>query len=547
MTLQTVAKTHQHVPTRSTLSSGGILQRKCNTCGQHTIAGGECQNCGKNKRSIQRKLAIGSSNDPLEREADRVAEQVLAMQIHNNINAAPPGIQLYTSQSAEEMNIAPTNVDHVLSSQGSPLEPLLQQDMEQRFGHDFSRVRVHTDEGAERSAREVNANAYTIGKNIVFGADQYSPGTDEGRRLIAHELTHVVQQGYGAAQNESSVFKVDQQNSTKKKGAHTTAHSISQSKPAIVAATSMKQLNRKESKPPTPVNHGQMSFSMQEDPATGKQDVKIVFSPDPKGPQTKSINLIQIAKVRFDNGRSWSSYHPDQAALEQFTTKSGFHVDVIPKDLKLPRSNKNDPNISPAYPPASFMQKYTTVTNPITGSRQSVAGPLVPQPGHNLPGDVLDASITDKTGGGDGGIFEFETVAHSDDLGINYGAVTWGFRHEGVDAKPQYTQEKSQISATASGNVKESLIAFNKYYKNKHIVQAGESLQSISIDYYGDGSNVYSIYFNNKQVLETAIPDALIKVGTELEMPGRTWMHLNPTQSTLKQNIWERAKNMAQR
>jgi hypothetical protein len=66
--------------------------------------------------------------------------------------------------------------------------------MGQRFGHDFSRVRVHTDAAAERSARDVNANAYTVGHNIVFGARQFAPGTHEGRRLIAHELTHVVQQ-----------------------------------------------------------------------------------------------------------------------------------------------------------------------------------------------------------------------------------------------------------------------------------------------------------------------------------------------------------------
>jgi nucleoid-associated protein YgaU len=476
----------------------------------------------KNKRSIQRKLAIGSSNDPLEREADRVAEQVLAMQTHSNINAAPPSIQRYNSQSVEERNIAPTSVDHVLSSHGSPLEPLLQQDMEQRFGHDFSRVRVHTNGDAERSAREVNANAYTVGKNIVFRAGQYSPGSNEGRRLIAHELTHVVQQDYGTPQTESSIFRVDQQNSTEKQEESTVTHIARQSKPAIVATTSMKQLNRKESKPPTPVNHGKLSFSMQEDPAIGKEDVKIVFSPDPKGPQTKSINLIQIAKVRFDNGANWSSYHPDQVTLESFTTKSGFHIDVKPQDLKPPRTNKTDPNISPAYPPASFEQKSTAVTDPSTGLTLSGGGITAPRPGHNLPGDVLDASINDKPGGGvSSGVFEFETVAHSDDLGINYGAVTWGFRYGGVGAKPQYSQEKSQISATASSNVKESLIAFNKYYKNKHIVQAGETLESISIDYYGDASNIYSIYFNNKQVLTTAIPDALIPVGTELEMPPR--------------------------
>jgi hypothetical protein len=71
--------------------------------------------------------------------------------------------------------------------------------MEQRFGHDFSRVRVHSDATAEQSARDVNAHAYTMGHNIVFGAGRLAPSTNQGRRLIAHELTHVVQQGAAAS------------------------------------------------------------------------------------------------------------------------------------------------------------------------------------------------------------------------------------------------------------------------------------------------------------------------------------------------------------
>ena len=69
--------------------------------------------------------------------------------------------------------------------------------MEQRFGHDFSQVRVHSGGAAEQSARDVNANAYTVGHNIVFGAGQFAPETHEGRRLLAHELTHVAQQEAG--------------------------------------------------------------------------------------------------------------------------------------------------------------------------------------------------------------------------------------------------------------------------------------------------------------------------------------------------------------
>jgi len=66
--------------------------------------------------------------------------------------------------------------------------------MEQRFGYDFSRVRVHSGSAAEKSAREVNANAYTVGSDIVFSTGRFASGTQEGRRLIAHELTHVLQQ-----------------------------------------------------------------------------------------------------------------------------------------------------------------------------------------------------------------------------------------------------------------------------------------------------------------------------------------------------------------
>jgi hypothetical protein len=70
--------------------------------------------------------------------------------------------------------------------------------MEPRFGHDFSKVRVHTDTNAAESSRSVNALAYTIGQDVVFGVGQYAPHTDSGKKLIAHELTHVVQQGHSS-------------------------------------------------------------------------------------------------------------------------------------------------------------------------------------------------------------------------------------------------------------------------------------------------------------------------------------------------------------
>lgn len=171
----------------------GILQRKC-ACGNHNIAGGECSECAKNKSGLQRKLAIGESNDSMEQEADRVADQVMAAPAQSTTSRAPVSIQRYAGQVTEGPESAPESVERVLAGSGNPLEPALRQDMEQRFGHDFSRVRVHSGMAAGQSARDVSADAYTAGNNIVFGDGHFAPGTHEGRRLIAHELTHVVQQ-----------------------------------------------------------------------------------------------------------------------------------------------------------------------------------------------------------------------------------------------------------------------------------------------------------------------------------------------------------------
>lgn len=90
---------------------------------------------------------------------------------------------------------APPIVHEVLASPGQPLDSVTRSFMEPRFGHDFARVRVHADAKAAESARAVNALAYTAGWDVVFGAGQYQPNTSAGRQLLAHELSHTIQQG----------------------------------------------------------------------------------------------------------------------------------------------------------------------------------------------------------------------------------------------------------------------------------------------------------------------------------------------------------------
>ena len=88
-------------------------------------------------------------------------------------------------------------VHNVITSGGTPLPVDVRADMEGRFGQDFGDVRVHNDGAAHESAKSVNAQAYTVGSNIVFQRDKYDPGSDAGKHMIAHELTHVVQQRNG--------------------------------------------------------------------------------------------------------------------------------------------------------------------------------------------------------------------------------------------------------------------------------------------------------------------------------------------------------------
>ncbi len=200
---------------------------------------------------LQRKLAVGAVDDPLEREADQVAQQVMRMpepgaaatpSPHPNLSFDQPRLEVglgatgiqrkcacggSSSGECEECQQkreeerpgtpaiqrranrnghgkgdgsagpteAPPIVHQVLRSTGQPLDASVRPLMESRFGRDFGDVRVHTDSLAAKSAQAVNALAFTAGKDVAFAPGQFSPHSTEGQRLLVHELTHVVQQG----------------------------------------------------------------------------------------------------------------------------------------------------------------------------------------------------------------------------------------------------------------------------------------------------------------------------------------------------------------
>lgn len=179
--------------------------------------------------AIQPKLSVSQPDDPFEQEADRVAERVMRMPEPQLQRACACGGGCPTCKTAqpddERMHLqtklvqggdsvqtaSPVIVQEALDSPGRSLDPVTRASMESRFGHDFGHVRVHTDAKAAESARGVNALAYTVGRDVVFGEGQYAPATGAGRRLIAHELTHVLQQSHSVSGNskDSDVRSVD--------------------------------------------------------------------------------------------------------------------------------------------------------------------------------------------------------------------------------------------------------------------------------------------------------------------------------------------------
>ena len=140
-------------------------------------------------RAARRRSFLRPSSVPLTR-VDTIPEPE-AERAHAAGGASVPA-------SNGQLGAASSSVGRAMASPSRPLEPTVRQDMEQRFGHDFSMVRVHTDAKAAESARAVDALAYTVGQDIVFSEGHYAHHSREGSKLLAHELAHVIQQERGA-------------------------------------------------------------------------------------------------------------------------------------------------------------------------------------------------------------------------------------------------------------------------------------------------------------------------------------------------------------
>ncbi len=177
-----VADAVMRIPEGTTIAasngSSELLQKKCAGCASGKSL---CPTCAADEKNLQRKpMPI----TPLRRQAARKEGSGIAEALDEEVAA--------TGTRDVEADI------DSFKGGGEPLPDTVRTFFEPRFGYDFGQVRVHTDSRAAESARTINALAYTVGRDVVLGAGQYAPETNEGKRLLAHELTHVVQQGEGA-------------------------------------------------------------------------------------------------------------------------------------------------------------------------------------------------------------------------------------------------------------------------------------------------------------------------------------------------------------
>jgi len=214
-----------------------FVQRFLATAMSPCSCGGTCAHC-RGESEKPEDIAVSQPGDVYEQEADRVANQVMSMGVAAPKSPDDEGIGSRVDEGMpapdEEMEAAgspPTtaivpaacgachgpeaeeeihrkadgpapshaSADAVVNGEGQPMSRALRDYFEPRFGYSFDQVKIHTDSTANASARSYNALAYTFGSNIIFGAGQFRPDTAAGKLLLAHELTHVVQQGAAGA------------------------------------------------------------------------------------------------------------------------------------------------------------------------------------------------------------------------------------------------------------------------------------------------------------------------------------------------------------
>jgi outer membrane protein OmpA-like peptidoglycan-associated protein len=365
-------------------------------------------------------LRVNTPDDRHEQEADRIAADVMA-------GPAPSPVAQARPEAAARSGPLPRIAQALGSGSGQALDEATRRTMEPRLGTDLGHVRLHSGPQATALNRDLGSRAFTLGGDIFFGAG-HGP---HDKTLMAHELTHAVQQGGGASDRGISA----------RTGAPVIQRDLMQSMPVPLGGfeIGMQAFNGTTSTPPT--------FS-------GLSGT-IRFIPDVNAPNSNSIALVQVVRLTDLGGtdvdpQSMGAPQAPRGALGDPGVRTqddpargvegGFFTDVLHKPLAA--------GATPAAPSSPLSPNYPFRPLPTGGG----APPQTPGFKRSSdPADIRSASLFDSpgaTGTGANFDFSFETVARSEDTGIVYGALDWGFRLNAGVVEGEHVTAVASQSAT---------------------------------------------------------------------------------------------------
>jgi outer membrane protein OmpA-like peptidoglycan-associated protein len=363
-------------------------------------------------------LKIDPANAAYEEEADRVSAAT-----QSEAGRSPSRPQLTTRSTGTIQEPSPAgsilrqNLNRSLGN-GNPLPATTRETMEEKLGTDFGGVRVHSDPQAQQLSSALGANAFTTGKDIYFNQSRYDPESKAGQSLLAHELTHVAQQGGGDA--------------------------------------GPIQCDMMESLTPTALGGFELGMAIRGAPQRPGMEGTIKFLPDPTGPYSTEIALIQTANLVDMSANTtpiagspvdWrhSGTGTEAPRNEVRTPLGGTFIDAIYADA--PRSSAETPN---------YVQAADIASRPADNYNGWLRSPT----------DVREASLYDYPSSGFDRNFTFETVAKGTDNQVVYGSLDWGFQLRSGVVQNEYRNPH----ALESAEFDEALERFRGYYTHEPIV-----------------------------------------------------------------------------
>ncbi|MFL5764171.1 MAG: DUF4157 domain-containing protein [Bacteroidia bacterium] len=512
---------------------------------------------------IQPALEVGKEDDDHEKEANSVADKIMRMpesgQEKQKMSTGKRKVQPMFNPTADKtgtMNTgkrvvqkmstgksglkATPNVEqgiHSTKGNGQSLQPELQQEMGSKIGADFSDVNVHTDNNAAEMNQEIGAKAFTHGKDIYFNKGQYDPASDTGKHLLAHELTHTVQQDGNEntiqrklEQKDMAVtdgsFGIDMKPGTKSRGAvqyygdesqlwftpnKTTQDSANIDLIQIVRLTKESETSEKDYKWPKSAsdrNKIKTEETTIKYTTVEKDTLKSISFSNPNG-ELDPIDIYRLNKDKL--GKTFDPLAEIKTGTELLIpqVQEGYFIDHD-TDIADKRKSGTDKETTLLFREYFLNKIYNSEKKTFDGTKKVKEGfkkttdaGTSKEKVESGPAYIIDFPSVTDTGVSH---FYFETVARSIDLGIDYGTIYWGFKIDNQVVSDEYAYVKNGSSAT----FKSAVAGFNKLYRNHHAVVKGDTLESISISYYGDESKVEDIKKANNLTSTTLTPGTML-------------------------------------